>query len=174
MKPWSLLALPFRRLLIRNKIIAVYIPIILIPLFAPGYFTSHLFTNSLIAMTKENVRDESTLILTRIDSMISSAESSANTMMEDFNHIYENFPAPLTPFQENQLRIQMQAQFSVDLLNFPAIDSAAFIDSRGQLYTSYFPARDGDRQVFDSGLIAKINEMPSYGGGSTGSFLSRS
>ncbi|MBW7456226.1 HAMP domain-containing protein, partial [Paenibacillus sepulcri] len=163
MRLWSLLAMPFRGLLIRNKIIAVYIPLIIVPLFALGYFTSHLFTGSLIDKTKQNVRDESALILIRIDSMIHNSESSANIMMEDFNHIYENYSAAATPFEENQLRIQIQSQFGVDLLNFPDIDSAAFIDTHGRLYTSYFPSREKDKEVFTSGLLDKIDDLPGYG-----------
>jgi two-component system sensor histidine kinase YesM len=153
----------FHTLLIRQKIMVVYIPLIMIPLFVLGYFTSNLFTNSLIDKTKQNVLDESTLILTRIDTMIKNTQSGANIMMADINHIYSSNPDIQSPILENQLSNQMQTQFSINLLNFPDIDSAAFIDSSDRLFTSYFPLKENDRQIFSSGWLDQINEMPGYG-----------
>jgi two-component system sensor histidine kinase YesM len=153
----------FHTLLIRQKIMVVYIPLIMIPLFVLGYFTSNLFTNSLIDKTKQNVLDESTLILTRIDTMIKNTQSGANIIMSDINHIYTDNPVFQSPLQEKQLSSQMQLQFSINLLNFPDIDSAAFIDSANGLFTSYFPTNEEDRQIFNSGWLDQINEKPGYG-----------
>ncbi|MFC5529396.1 cache domain-containing sensor histidine kinase [Cohnella yongneupensis] len=154
---------PFRALLIRQKIIAVYIPLILIPLFVLGYFTRDLFTDSLINKTKQNVLDESTLILTRVDTMVKNAESGANVMMADINHIYSGISASPTPLEEKQLSTQMQTQFSINLLNFPDIDSAAFLDSSERLFASYFPVKENDRQISRSRLLDEINKKPGYG-----------
>jgi two-component system sensor histidine kinase YesM len=153
----------FHALLIRQKIIVVYIPLIIIPLFVLGYFTSNLFTNSLINKTKQNVLDESTLIMTRIDTMIKNTQSGANIIMADINHIYSSNPDIQSPLLENQLSNQMQTQFSINLLNFPDIDSAAFIDSSDRLFTSYFPMKENDRLIFSSGWLDQINEKPGYG-----------
>jgi two-component system, sensor histidine kinase YesM len=163
MKLGSLLGAPFRRLLIRNKIIVVFFPLIIIPLLTLGYFTSHLFTNTLIGKTKQNVFDESALILTRIDSMIRNSESSANTIMEGLNHIYQNNAPPQNSFEENQRRVQIQTLFDIELFNFPDVDSATFIDSRGQQYTSYFPAHNDDSKIFGSKLLNNIEKLPGYG-----------
>jgi two-component system sensor histidine kinase YesM len=154
---------PFQRLLIRDKIIAVYIPLIIVPLFALGYLSNDLFTHSLIDKTKQNVQNESTLILTRIDSMIRNSESSANIMMANFNHIYENTPVHRSTYQEYQLRNQMLTQFSIDLLNFPDVDSAVFIDSEHHLYSSYFPSKANDSLVFENGFLDSIHNLPGYG-----------
>ncbi|SEC02689.1 sensor histidine kinase [Paenibacillus sp. GP183] len=163
MKIRSLLAVPFRRLLIRNKIIVVFFPLIIIPLFTLGYFTSHMFTSSLIGKTKQNVLDESALILTRIDSMIRNSESSANIIMENFDHIYQNYAPSDNPIEENQRRMRIQTMFDLELFNFPDVDSVAFIDSRGKLYTSYFPEKDNDVKIFGSELLIHIGELPGYG-----------
>jgi two-component system sensor histidine kinase YesM len=163
MNKWFSFHVPFQRLLIRDKIIAVYIPLIIVPLFVLGYLTNDLFTHSLIDKTKQNVQDESTLILTRIDSMIRNSESSANIMMANFNHIYTNKPVLKSPYQENQLRNQIMTQFSIDLLNFPDVDSAVFIDSEHHLYTSYFPSKINDGLVFKNGFLESIHKLPGYG-----------
>ncbi len=163
MKLWPLLTLLFRRLHIRNKIIVVYIPLIIIPLLVVGIFSNHMFTNSLIKRTEQNVLDESNLILTRIDSMIRNSESGANIMMEDFNHIYATFPKPKNPYEENLLRIQIQTQFSIDLMNFSDVDSAAFIDSEERVYTSYFPMRERDTEEAWAPFIKRLNNLPGYG-----------
>lgn len=107
--------------------------------------------------------DESTLILTRIDTMIRNTESGANIMMANINHIYAGNPVIQSPLEEKQLSNQMQTQFSIDLLNFPDIDSAAFIDSSNRLFPSYFPVQYADRQVFSSGLLDEINNKPGLG-----------
>ncbi|TVX96648.1 sensor histidine kinase [Cohnella terricola] len=163
MKIRSLLAAPFRGLLIRNKIIVVFMPLFIIPLFALGYFTSHLFTGSLIDKTKQNVLDESALILTHLDSIIRNSESAANVMVEDFNRIYQDSDTLNSPVEEKKRRVQIQTLFDIELYNFPDIDSFAFLDSRGVLYTSYFPAKNNDVKVFGSKLLHDLNELPGYG-----------
>ncbi|MEX1031648.1 MAG: sensor histidine kinase [Paenibacillaceae bacterium] len=117
----------------------------------------------MIDKTKQNVLDESTLILTRIDTMIKNTQSGANIIMSDINHIYAGNPVFQSPLQEKQLSNQMQTQFSINLLNFPDIDSAAFIDSANRLFTSYFPMKAEDSQIFNSGWLDQINEKPGYG-----------
>jgi two-component system, sensor histidine kinase YesM len=154
---------PFQRLRIRDKIIAVYIPLIIIPLFVLGYFSSNLFTDSLISKTKQNVINESNLIITRIDSIIGNSESCANIMMANFNHIYANFRRNRSPVEDKQMRNQIQTQYAIDLLNFPDIDSVAFIDRQDQLYTTYFPFQPKDNFVFINGFLENIHSLPSYG-----------
>ncbi|WP_239616081.1 sensor histidine kinase [Cohnella mopanensis] len=153
----------FHSLLIRQKIIVVFIPLIIVPLFILGYFTSDLFTNSLVEKTKQNVINESTLILTRLDTMIKNAEGGANVMMTDINHIYSSLPDISNPLQEKMLNSQMQTQFSISLLNFPDIDSAAYIDSSNQLFVSYSPIKDNDKMILESDLVKQVNEKPGYG-----------
>lgn len=154
----------FRRLWIKDKIIAVYIPLIIFPLLVLGIMSSNLFTESLIDKTKRNVMDESNLILSRIDSIIKNAESCANIATTDLNRIISGYPTVRSPLEEYQFRNQIQSQLGIDLIFFPEVDSAVFIDTQKNIYASYSLPGEGDKQVFSRGILEKIESSGSYGG----------
>ena len=154
----------FRRLLIKDKILVVYIPLIIFPLLVLGIMSSNLFTQSLIEKTKRNVMDESSLILSRIDSIIKNAESCANIATTDLNRIFGAYPAIRSPLEEYQFRNQIQSQLGIDLIIFPDVDSAVFIDNQQNIYTSYSSPSEGDKQIFSSGILEEIRSSGSYGG----------
>ena len=63
----------------------IYLPLVFIPLLTLGIFSYQINTASSINKTKKNVQDESRLITTRIDTILSNAESFANVSMLELN-----------------------------------------------------------------------------------------
>ncbi len=120
----------YRNMLIRNKITAVYIPLIVIPLFIVIYTSNYIFTTSIIDKTKKNIADESKLIVMRVDSVISNADTCTSMLTKDIYKIY----------QEMDVETGTDTQYNIPPINkilgaityntraFREIQSAAFID----------------------------------------------
>ncbi|SDP03526.1 two-component system, sensor histidine kinase YesM [Paenibacillus sp. yr247] len=154
----------FERLWIRNKIIAVYIPLIIVPLLILGIVSSRIFTGSLIEKMKRNSIDESNLILSQVNSIIQNTESCANILTTDLNKILSNNPETNDAYGEGQFRGQIESQLAVDLLIFPDVDSAVFIERRNSnIFTSYASTSDKDKEVFRSGILEKLQTNETFG-----------
>ncbi|AHV96209.1 hypothetical protein [Paenibacillus sabinae] len=95
----------FGRLPIRRKIILIFMPLIIFPLLALGLLSGEMFSRSVIEKTKNNVRDESRLILSQIDSIVKNTESSANIMLTDINRLYDERSAAPEALVEEKFRI---------------------------------------------------------------------
>lgn len=155
----------FGRLPIRRKIILIFMPLIIFPLLALGMLSGEMFSRSVIEKTKNNVRDESRLILSQIDSIVKNTESSANIMLTDINRLYDERSASPEALEEEKFRNLMESRLSIDLVLFPDADSAVFVDVTGRVYSSYPPQESRDRKVLYSGLPEKVKKMGSYGVG---------
>ncbi|MEK8129553.1 sensor histidine kinase [Paenibacillus filicis] len=154
----------FERLWIRNKIIVIYIPLIIVPLLVLGVVSNRMFTDSLIEKTKRNSIDESNLILSQVNSIIQNMESCANILTTDLNRIMSRNPGGADPYETLQFRGQIESQLATDLTIFPDVDSAIFIDSRNlNIFTSYPTRGDKDRAVFGSGMLEQIPPDESFG-----------
>ncbi|MFD1775705.1 cache domain-containing sensor histidine kinase [Paenibacillus rhizophilus] len=155
----------FGRLPIRRKIVLIFLPLIIFPLLALGLLSGEMFSRSVIEKTKNNVRDESRLILSQIDSIVKNTESSANIMTTDIIRLYDERSASPEAIEEEKFHNLMESRLSIDLVLFPDADSAVFVDVTGRVYSSYPPQESRDRRVLYSGLPEKVKLMGSYGVG---------
>ncbi|AIQ11793.1 cache domain-containing sensor histidine kinase [Paenibacillus durus] len=155
----------FGRLPIRRKIVLIFLPLIIFPLLALGLLSGEMFSRSVIEKTKNNVRDESRLILSQMDSIVKNTESSANIMTTDINRLYDERSASLEAIEEEKFSNLMESRLSIDLVLFPDADSAVFVDVHGRVYSSYPPQESRDRKVLYSGLPEQVKRMGSYGVG---------
>jgi two-component system, sensor histidine kinase YesM len=132
----------FKKLMISGKIVALYIPLIVIPLFLLGYISNLIFTQVIVDKTITNVTDESKLIITRLNVMMDNSKSCANVIMTDLNKIIEMNKKNIQLNklgQYNQIsylayREQVLNQLSFIQMAFPDIDSIAFIDNDSVIY----------------------------------------
>jgi two-component system sensor histidine kinase YesM len=129
----------FKKQLIRNKIIIVYMPVIIVPLFVLAFVSNHIFTQSIINKTSKNAIDESSLIVMQMGEIISNAESCAKILTTDLNKIVPiDQTETANPMLENRYRTSIQNQISLSLLVFPNVDAAAFIDTQDRIYSSNY------------------------------------
>ncbi|WP_438348871.1 sensor histidine kinase [Paenibacillus sp. FA6] len=163
MKRFNTLFEWFGRLQIIRKIILIFLPLIIIPLFISGFLSSYNFRHSTIQNMEQNVLDESKLIISQINSIITNAENSANIIATDMNRIINNSPKERNSLQELQFRRQIQSKLSIDLILFTDVDSAIFIDTDHHIYTSYSNINVADQEVFKSGMIQQIISKGSFG-----------
>lgn len=163
MRRWKPIFQWFERLQIMHKIILIFLPLIFIPLFISGYLSSYNFSQSTIQNMEQSALDESKLIVSQIDSIISNSENSANFIATDINRIVVNSPEQRDSVQELRFRRQIQSKLSTDLILFPDVDSAIFIDRNNHIHTSYSRINEYEHQIFDSGMIEQVTRMGSYG-----------
>ena len=128
--------LKFQNMKIRNKIITIYVPLLIIPLFLVIFTSNNIFTNSIVGKTQKNILDESSLIVLRIEGMLSNAETCANMLTKEINkvnnnNINSNDPASFVTFQNQILGI-----LSYGISGFKEIDSAAYIDVNSNIIST--------------------------------------
>ncbi|MGG4217934.1 histidine kinase [Paenibacillus jamilae] len=161
MKVLSLARKWFGRLRFKSKVIAVFLPLIIISLLILGLVSNQLFSRSLIEQTTSNVVDESQLILSRTDYIFSSVETAANIMVTNINRMYDAYGArPDTAMDRVQFRNLMQSRLSIDLSIFREVDGAVFIDNDGTIFASYTESGD-DSKVYS--MLKRVRESESYG-----------
>lgn len=153
----------FGRLRFKSKVIAVFMPLLILSLLVLGLLSSHVFSKSLIDRTTRNVENESKLILSRTDYILSSTETAADIMVTNINRLYESFPAPLlTPLEQNRFANLMQSRLSTDLSIFKEADAAVFVSRDNRIYTSYTSDRD-ESGLLASGMLERVKDAESYG-----------
>lgn len=127
----------FRNRLIRNKIMLVYVPLIIIPLLILGLASNHIYTKAIVEKTVHNVSDNSSLIITQINGILTNATSAANMLTLNLNKvIVEDQEDSRRQVSDLLLYTRITNQLSFALVVFPDVESAAFVDQQNQLYGS--------------------------------------
>ncbi|SFT20328.1 sensor histidine kinase [Paenibacillus sp. BC26] len=124
-----------RNQVIRNKIIAIYIPLIIVPLLVLGFASNTIYTNAIVDKTISNVSDNSSLIITRMNGILTNAESCANILTINLNRVIQDHnKGEISRERSLLLSTLITNQLSFALLVFPDVESAAFIDTYGTIY----------------------------------------
>lgn len=152
----------FGGLQFKSKVIVVFLPLIVLSLFLLGLISTQIFSRSIIDRTKSNVEDQSALILSKLDSIISNAEICSNMIVSDLNRLYESYPAARSFVEETRMRNMLQSRLETDIAMFPEVDAAVFIDAGNRIHTTYDESGD-EGQVLSSGMQEQLREMGSYG-----------
>lgn len=127
----------FRNRLIRNKIMLVYVPLIIIPLLILGLASNHIYTKAIVEKTVHNVSDNSSLIITQINGILTNTTSAANMLTLNLNKvIVEDREDSGKQVSDLLLYTRITNQLSFALVVFPDVESAAFVDQQNQLYGS--------------------------------------
>ncbi|MDG0791050.1 cache domain-containing protein [Cohnella ginsengisoli] len=143
---------------IRNKIMAIYLPLILIPLLALGIASNRIYTQSLVDKTIKGVGDNSSLIITRINGILANAQSCANILAINLDRVIQESGAQVgggDPDISEAARILNQLSFSI--LVFPEVNSAAFIDLQGRVYATDPRLERGDQDVLQTDIVERID-----------------
>ncbi|QHT62344.1 sensor histidine kinase [Paenibacillus lycopersici] len=150
-----------RNQVIRNKIIAIYIPLIIVPLLVLGFASNRIYSNAIVDKTMSNVTDNSSLIITRINGMLTNAESCANILTINLNRVIQDSRnGELNGERSLQLSTLITNQLSFALLVFPDVESAAFIDNDGNVYgtSARMEASSSAGNMLQTPIIRKIEQ----------------
>lgn len=124
----------YKDLRIRNKIVVIFIPLVVIPLFLVSFLCNNIFTKRTIDKTIKNVSDNSSLIITRINGTIRNAESCANMLTLNINKVINENKNNM--YSELSLNNKIAGEISKALVVFPEVDSVAFIEANENIYTT--------------------------------------
>ncbi|MFE4712423.1 sensor histidine kinase [Paenibacillus sp. NPDC056722] len=152
----------FSGMTFKSKLLTVFIPLIVVSLSILGVVSSEIFSRSLINRSVNDVIDQSSLIINKLDSITKNMEICSNMLVTDVNRLYDNFPIERTAVEENQFRLTIQSRLAIDLSLFAETDAAVFIDSNGKIYTSY-PARNDESEAIRSGVPEELLKQGNYG-----------
>ncbi|WP_219837411.1 sensor histidine kinase [Paenibacillus sp. R14(2021)] len=149
----------FRNQRIKRKIVLVFVPLIAVSLFVLGYVSNRMMTSSVIDKTFQNVASESQLIVNRLRESILNAENCANIMTVNLNKVVTaNRESEQNEFTNQNLTKQVENQLDLDLLFFPDIEAAAFLDTHNHIYTTDNLMSDGLQKAFRSKILEQIDQ----------------
>ena len=149
---------------IRNKIIIIYLPLIIVPLFVFAYISTMISTNEFVDKTKENVAENMGLIITRIEGILDNSQNCANILVININRVFDqkNY-IEKNRINELKLKSLINNELTFALLVFPEVQSATFIHHDGRIYSTLYNADlERDRDIlYDSGLIKAVENSES-------------
>lgn len=130
----------FMKLPIKHKIIRIFLPLILVPLLLLGAVSYFLFSKALIENARQSTYNESILITTSIESVLTNTEYTANAIAHHLNGIYEEANHSKTKdalqrtLYEENLRNSITKELALNLNS--NLDCLIFIDNFNELYSS--------------------------------------
>lgn len=118
----------------------ILLPLEIIPIFTLAFFANSIFKQQLIYETTKNVAYDSTLIITRVESMFDSAESCANLMSVSISNTVqinglENV-SPSDAIGYLRLRNHLQSTLALIMQNYPDISSITIIDKYNNIFST--------------------------------------
>ena len=150
----------FRNLSIRKKILMVFLLLIIFSLFTLAYVTNAISTSEIIKKTNKSVSDNSNLIMTRIDSVLSNAESCANILLININRVVAQRSIPgksiITDLKMTSL---LNNELTFGMLIFPEVESAIFVNMEKRIYRRIFNKNPDDErdEVLKAGFFKQID-----------------
>lgn len=144
---------------LRHKLIAVFVPLIMVPLIVLGAVSNQISSQAIIRSTIQNTYNESGLIAGRIDAILDGAEDKADVIARNINVIYDRQspPEPSDPI----VRLQRQMDFRDQIMSelafalSPDIDALTFIDNTNEIYcTNRVPEDLRSRLICDKHIAA--------------------
>jgi len=154
----------FNRQQIRSKIIAVYAPLILVPLLLLGYVSNTVYTATIIRKTINNVSDNLELIVAGINKILLNAENCSNILTLDLNKSgiteIENSNGLMTDLVRYR---EINNRLSLGLLIFPEVESATYIDAENKkVYSSDSKLEEAFGNKLPNDIIDRLDRESSY------------
>jgi two-component system sensor histidine kinase YesM len=135
----------------------VYMPLIILPLLILGFVSYHVYTDAIVKKTVKSVSDNSTLIITLINGMLTNAESAANMLTLNLNKVIVEDRADRDEQVSGlQLYTQITNQLSYALLIFPDVESAAFIGKNNEVYGTNSAMESNLERVPNNEMIRRL------------------
>jgi len=124
----------YRNRRIRSKILLVYFPLLIVPLIVIGYAANAIYSKAIVDRTTKAFSENAALLISRLDGMLTNAESCANMLALNLNRVLDAYPEPAPGPVDLPRYNAVTTQLSLALVVFPDVDSIVFIDSAGRLF----------------------------------------
>ncbi len=151
----------FQNQSIRNKILIIFLPLIIASLFILALVSNIISTKEIIKKTNKNVSDNSRLIMMRIDSVLANAESCANILLININRIISQMNTPdKGEITDLKLTSLLNNELTFGNLIFPEVESVIFINTDNRIYRRFSHKDPGEERdaVIKSGFLNEIDK----------------
>ena len=149
----------FKNQLIRTKILLIYIPLIIIPLFCMECISNYIFSRAMIQETVKNVTDNATLIVTQINTMMENTQNCANiTTLGLIKLLTANVNYNDNHASYIEMNGKIENELSTIKITFPLIDSSAFIDKEGNVFCIDDSMKKNADTIHKKNLLQKIEK----------------
>ncbi|GGI46625.1 histidine kinase [Paenibacillus marchantiophytorum] len=149
----------YKNMVIRQKIIIVFLPIVVLPLLVVVFTSNSIFSVSNIQKTKVNISGESSIIVTRIQSIYNNGETSARVLIKNINNIYHELNTDGTLlFNSVKLRNQLLNEFDFNLRAFKDIESIIFIDAHDNFFVSDNRLENNAKLALQSDMVKLLRQ----------------
>lgn len=154
----------YQQLSLTKKIMLYYIPLSILPIIMVAIIMSGTYRNLIIDRTLSSATDNSYLIINQTESIFDSADDCGNLLTININNIYEGIGEADLPTSNVSITNAISNELSFALLTYPNIESVAFYDVKGGLYTSTHRLTDTNMDFYKSNLfdVLKTTTGPSH------------
>lgn len=165
----------------RRKMMYLYFPLLLVPLLLFALISSYFYKEAIIQRSLTSMKDHSAMIVRQVDDMVDQAANCATYLTLDINQLVTLTPVKPSTSQKMTYETRLTNELSYAKLIFRNIDSIAFVDTQGRIYTSDYqmlkedfynekqqylePVKksSGNRIWFDISKRAWLNVTPNRG-----------
>ncbi len=165
----------------RRKMMYLYFPLLLMPLLLFALISSYFYQQAIIQRSLASMKDHSAMIVRQVDDMIDQGANCATYLTLDINQLVSLTPVKPSTSQKMTFETRLTNELSYAKLIFRNVDSIAFVDTKGHIYTSDYqmltedfyneklqllnPVKksSGNRIWFDISKRAWLNVTPNRG-----------
>lgn len=140
----------YRELSLATKIMMFFIPLSILPLLLVNFYVSNTYQELIIDRTLSSASDNSTLTINQIESMFESAEDCGNQLTININRLYKDLADNPSITSKVTLTNGISNEMKLSLLTYASVESLAFIDADGQLFTSSHLLEDSESEFYTS------------------------
>lgn len=165
----------------RRKMMYLYFPLLLVPLLLFALISSYFYQQAIIQRSLSSMKDHSAMIVRQVDDMVDQGANCATYLTLGINQLVSLTPMAPSTSQKMTYETRLTNELSYAKLIFRNIDSIAFVDTVGRIYTSDYqmlkedfynekqaylePVKksSGNRIWFDISKRAWLNVTPNRG-----------
>lgn len=148
----------YTQLSLTKKIMLYYIPLSILPILLVASIMSGTYRNLIVDRTLSSATDNSYLIINQTESIFDSANDCGNLLTININNIYESVGEASLPTSSVTITNAISNELSFALLTYTNIDSIAFYDIKGGLFTSTHRLTDNNMDFYKSDLFNTLKE----------------
>jgi two-component system sensor histidine kinase YesM len=148
----------YKQLSLSKKIMIYFVPLSILPLLIVNFFISNTFENLIVDRTLSSASDNGHLTITQIESIFESSEDCGNRLTISINSIYETELGDPSVTSKLTIANKITNELSFSLLTYPYIESLAFYDLNGNLFTSTYKLADDSNVFCESILYTELEE----------------
>ncbi len=154
----------YQQLSLTRKIMLYYIPLSILPILLVSTIMSGTYRNLIVDRTLSSATDNSYLIINQTESIFDAGDDCGNLLTININNIYEGLGETNLPTSSVSINNAISNELSFALLTYPNIESIAFYDVKGGLFTSTHRLTDINFEFYKSDLfnVLKNTTGPSH------------